>query len=158
MWCFFLLSETTIMNHAPWFQTISLRTEKGVPSNFLKLMLLSRAFTIFACAYFSRSIFSLRCGVVVCKNLSVQLRSTLGQKIWLSICIQEILILTNRPVESFFWLNCSVYINAENRKRASQTTETNFVRRKTWKVYSGGEIMLFIVRQKSTADFTVGNI
>ena len=116
----FSLSDITIMHNAPWFQTISSRTEKGAPSNFLKLMLLSRAFTIFACAYSSRSIFLLRCGVVVCKNLSVQLRSILGQKIWLSICIQEILILQNRLAESFFRLNCSVYINVENRERASQ--------------------------------------
>ena len=85
---------------------------------------------IFACAYFSRSLFPLRCGVVVCKNLSVQLWSTLGQKIGLSTCIQEIFILTNRPAESFFLLNCSVYINVENRERASQTKETNFVGRK----------------------------
>lgn len=90
----FLLSDTTVMHYAPCFQPISLRTEKGAPSNFLKLLLLSRAFMIFACAYSSRGIFLLRCGVVVCKNLSVQLRSTLGQKIWLSICIQEILIPT----------------------------------------------------------------
>ena len=71
---------------------------------------------IFAFAHSSRSIFLLRCGVVVCKNLSVQLRSALGQKMH----PRKFGSLQNCPAESFFRLNCSVYINVENRERASQ--------------------------------------
>lgn len=78
---------------------------------------------IFAFAHSSRSIFLLRCGVVVCKNLSVQLRSTLGQKMH----PRKFGSLQNRPAESFFRLNCSVYINVENRERASLLAEVSLL-------------------------------
>ena len=51
----------------------------------------------------------------------------------------------NNKAKSFFRLNFNVYINMKNREKArarnKKTTENNFVGRKTWKFYSGGEKM-----------------
>ena len=52
----------------------------------------------------------------------------------------------NKQAESFFQQSLNVYINVEKRERArardkKTPTETNFVGRKTWKFYSGGEKM-----------------
>ena len=102
-------------HYALWtvpFRQFLYELRKALHQIFLKLMLLSRAFMIFAFAHSSRSIFLLRCGVVVCKNLSVQLRSTLGQKMH----PRKFGSLQNCPAVSFFRLKCSVYINVENRE------------------------------------------
>ena len=46
----------------------------------------------------------------------------------------------NNKAESFFRPLLNVYINMEERERVG-ATETNFIWRKTWKFYSGGEKM-----------------
>ena len=46
----------------------------------------------------------------------------------------------NNKAESFFRPLLNVYINMEERERVG-VTETNFIWRKTWKFYSGGEKM-----------------
>ena len=54
--------------------------------------------------------------------------------------------MNRQPVSKqspFFWLNFNVYNDMDSRERArerdKETKETNFVGRKTWKFYSGGE-------------------
>ena len=50
----------------------------------------------------------------------------------------------NNKAEPFFRVSFNVYLNVENRERATtgnkkKTTDTNFVGRETSKFYSGGE-------------------